>query len=36
MNLMGIKEEELISDIDFAGVATFVDVAKSGHSTLFI
>jgi peroxiredoxin family protein len=36
MDLMGIKKEELIPDIDFAGVATFVDVAKSGHSTLFI
>jgi peroxiredoxin family protein len=36
MELMGIKKEELIPGIDFAGVATFVDVAESGHITLFI
>jgi peroxiredoxin family protein len=36
MDLMGIKKEELIPGIGFAGVATFVDVAESGHITLFI
>jgi peroxiredoxin family protein len=36
MDLMGINKEELIPGIDFAGVATFVDVAESGHITLFI
>ncbi len=36
MDLMGIKKEELMPGIDYAGVATFVDVAESGHITLFI
>jgi peroxiredoxin family protein len=36
MDLMGIKKEELIPGIEFAGVATFVDVAEAGHITLFI
>ncbi len=36
MDLMGIKKEELIPGVDFAGVATFVDVAESGHITFFV
>jgi len=36
MNIMGIREEELIDGIDYAGVASFVDIANESESTLFV
>jgi peroxiredoxin family protein len=36
MDIMGIKKEELLPGTDFAGAATFVSVADSSRTTLFI
>jgi len=36
MNIMGIKEEEIIEGVDYAGVASFVDIANKSKTTLFI
>jgi len=36
MDVMGIKEDELISGLEFGGVATFVDYALASSITLFI
>ncbi len=36
MDLMGIKEEELIEGIDYAGVATFLSAAEKSDASLFI
>ena len=36
MDLMGIRKEELLPDLDFGGVGTFVDSADSSRVTLFV
>jgi len=36
MNIMRIKEEEIIEGVDYAGVASFVDIANKSKTTLFI
>lgn len=36
MDLMGIKEEELISGVDFGGVATYLGQAQDANVNLFI
>ncbi len=36
MDVMGIRKEELLPDIEFGGVATFVDAADRSKATLFI
>ena len=36
MDLMGIKEEELIDGIDFGGVATYLGAAEESNVNLFI
>jgi peroxiredoxin family protein len=36
MGIMGVKKEELRSDIDFGGVATYIESASESKVTLFI
>jgi len=36
MDVMGIKEEELIDGVDYAGVATFLSAAEKSDASLFI
>jgi len=36
MDLMGIKEEELIDGIDLGGVATYLGEAQDSNVNLFI
>jgi peroxiredoxin family protein len=36
MDLMGIRQEELLPNLDFGGVGTFVDAADSSRVTLFV
>jgi peroxiredoxin family protein len=36
MDVMGIKKEELLQDVSFGGVGTFVDSADKGNISLFI
>ena len=36
MDLMGIKKEELIDNIEYAGVATYIAANELSHTTLFI
>ncbi|NMC11488.1 MAG: hypothetical protein GYA34_01240, partial [Chloroflexi bacterium] len=36
MDLMGIKREELIDNIDVVGVATFIHASDDSNATLFI
>lgn len=36
MDLMGIRAEELLPNVEFGGVGTFVDSADKSRSTLFI
>jgi len=36
MNMMGIKEEELIDNLEIAGVANFAALAEQSNTTLFI
>jgi peroxiredoxin family protein len=36
MDVMGIKKEELIDGIEYAGVASFLGAAETSDTTLFI
>lgn len=36
MDLLGLKEEELLKGIDYAGVAAYLAEAEDGHVNLFI
>ncbi len=36
MDVMGIKREELIDGIEYAGVASFLGAAETSDTTLFI
>ncbi|MDY6835910.1 MAG: DsrE/DsrF/DrsH-like family protein [Chloroflexota bacterium] len=36
MDVMGIRKEELLSGVDFGGVATYIDRADSSSITLFV
>jgi|SRR5579883_1628736 peroxiredoxin family protein len=36
LDVMGIKPEELIDDVEIGGAATFIDFANEAHVTLFI
>lgn len=36
MDLLGLQKEELLDDIDYAGVAAYLADAKDGHVNLFI
>nr|WP_312097674.1 DsrE/DsrF/DrsH-like family protein [Niallia sp.] len=36
MDLLGLKEEELLNGIDYAGVAAYLAEAEDGHVNLFI
>jgi peroxiredoxin family protein len=36
MDVMGIKEEELLDGIEYAGVATFLSSAENSDASLFI
>jgi len=36
MDLMGIKEEELLEGVELAGVATFLGSAETSDTNLFI
>ena len=36
MDLMGIKKEELLDNLDIVGVATFIHASDESNATIFI